>query len=62
MATIHERIVGNKSISIKVFEDGGACIYDQAINAKTGKGWQAHRNNENFDNATKAMWAWAKRK
>lgn len=58
--TKHITIKDNRALIVSL-HDGRGWVYEQPINAKTGKPWQAKRNMEIFDNEAKAMWAWCKR-
>ncbi len=56
----HERIFNGRSYSITVYETC-AFVYWQSVNAKTGKGWQQHRDTTRFEGdkfINKAYRAW----
>ena len=44
--------------TVRLFTTGGAVIYRQATNPRTGKGWQKSTNVQHFEAHHKAMWAW----
>ena len=58
----YSKIIDQRDIQAKLYDDGTAVVLSQAVNPKTGKGWQKNINIENFTSHNKALWAWAKRR
>ena len=61
--TEHKAQRNGREYTVRIFDSSNACTFDQPINSKTGKGWQASKNHQNFfgDNAkAKAMVHWLK--
>ena len=56
----YQKIKNGKSYTVRLFDNGSACTFDQAINKKTGKGWQKSENSKTYGSHAKAMFAWAK--
>lgn len=57
----HTVVRNNKLFTVHIFDNGVCSVYEQAINPKTGKGWQAKRNMQHFEGSlavNKAMVAW----
>lgn len=44
--------------TVRLFTTGGAVLYRQPTNPRTGKGWQKRTNAQTFVAHHKAMWAW----
>jgi len=60
MTTQTQKIKGGKAWTVKINEDN-AVVFSQAINPKTGKGWQARQDFRYFSGErfeAKAMRAW----
>lgn len=58
--TEHTKIKNGKAITVTIYPEGHAIVFDQAINPKTGKGWQKRRNLKTYENKLTAMAAWLK--
>ena len=60
MTQTHTKIKDGRAWTVKINEDN-AVVFSQAINAKTGEGWQARRDFRYFSGPgfeAKAMRAW----
>ena len=42
-------IVGKRAYTLVIWNPENADTYDQAINPRNGKAWQAHRNSRHFE-------------
>ena len=51
----------SRSYTVKIYSETSADVFNQAVNPTTGKGWQAHKDLQNFQGeraASRAMVAW----